>query len=217
MKPPTIEMTRIIAVILVASICLLSAPVGVYGVPMESEQQKVQLDYQETQKIETPSVFWMVVQMILALCLILVLAWGMIRIFGGNLRGRTQGRHMRVLDEINLGPNRGMVVVEVGGKVFIVGITDHQISMLGELDDKGIIEDMRMTYMENPYVPSAASITAWKYVKDKLTSGLHSKESTRKFDSMINQRMQALDRMSHRLRNLNNSQHKDDGWKNEER
>jgi len=217
MKPPTTKMTRIIAVILLASICLLSPAVAVYAVPMESEQQEVQLDYQETQKIETPNVFWMVVQMILALCLILVLAWGMIRIFGGNLRGRTQGRYMRVLDEINLGPNRGVAVVEVGGKVFIVGITDHQLSMLGELDDKDIIEDMRMTSMENPYVSSAASITAWRYVKDKLISGLHRKESIREFDSMINQRMQALDRMSHRLRNLSSRQHKDDGWKNEER
>lgn len=211
MNPSTTKMTRIIAVILLVFICLLSPVVGVHAVPMESEQQEVQLDYRETQKVETPSVFWMVVQTILALCLILVLAWGMIHIFGGKMRGRIQGKYMRVLDEITLGPNRGMAVIEVGGKALIVGITDHQISMLGELDNKQIIEEMIMTSLENQYVSPANPATAWRYVKDKLQlGGLHKKEQSPGFDTMVSQRMQALDRMSHRLQDLNSSKQKDD-------
>lgn len=215
MKPRTTRIIRIILAILLVSFCILSSTVGVHAVPMESEQQKVQLDYQDPQKAETPSVFWVIVQTVMALCLILVLAWGMIRIFGGNMRGRMQGRYIRVLDEIVLGPNRGMAVVEVGGKAFIVGITEHQISVLGELDDSRVIEEMILTSLENPYASPPSPVTAWRYVKDKLVLGFHRKEQGPKFEDMVSQRMQALDRMSRRLRSLNNDNRKDDGWKNE--
>lgn len=112
MKPQTLRMVRIIAGIVLISLCLLFLDGGAQALPVESEQQEVQLNYQEQQKLETPGVFWMIVQTILALCFVLILAWGMFRIFGRNMRSRMQGRYMRVLDEISLGPNRGIVVVE---------------------------------------------------------------------------------------------------------
>ena len=209
MKPQTLSMVRIIAGIVLISLCLLFLDGGAQALPVESEQQEVQLNYQEQQKLETPGVFWMIVQTILALCFVLILAWGMFRIFGRNMRSRMQGRYMRVLDEISLGPNRGIVVVEVGGKAFIIGITDHQISMLGELNDARVIEDMIMTSMEDTYGSQATPATAWKYVKEKL-AGVPAEKQAPRFDTMVDWKMQALERMSHRIRKLDKGSLRDD-------
>ena len=214
MKLKVAIMTRIIIGTLLVVLCLLSPVIETQAIPMESEQQSVQLDYQEPQETEAPSVFWMVIQTILALCLILALAWGMIRLFGGRMRGRLQGRYIRVLDEVTLGPNRGVAVVEIGGKALIVGVTDHQISMLGELTDSQALEEMIAASLDT-YESPGSPVTFWRLVKDRLSSRLPEKESAQGFEAMVEQRMQALDKMSHRLRNMSNSNHKDDGWKND--
>jgi len=209
MKPRTSRILIILAGIVLIALCVLSPDGVAQALPMESEQQEVQLDYQEQQKLETPSVFWMVVQTILALGFVLLLAWGVFRLFGRNMRTRLQGRYMRVLDEISLGPNRGIVVVEVGGKAFIIGITDHQISMLGELTDAGLIEDMVATSMEDSYGYQVTPAIAWKYVKEKL-AGVPAEKEAPKFDTMVDSKILALERMSHRLRKLEKGNLKDD-------
>ncbi|MGI6548899.1 MAG: flagellar biosynthetic protein FliO [Syntrophomonadales bacterium] len=215
MKSKTITMTRIIIGTLLVILCLFSLNTQAQAIPIESEQQQVQINYQEPKEAETPNVFWTIVQTVLALCLILALAWGMIRLFGGHMRSRLQGRYLRVLDEVTLGPNRGMAVVEVGGKAFIVGVTDHQISMLGELNDSQIIQEMIAASLENTPVSPANPVTFWKYIKDRLFTRLPPKSSDQGFDAIVDQKMQALDKMSYRLRNLNNSNQKDNGWNNE--
>ena len=209
MKPKTLRIVKILAGIVLIALCLLSLDSGAQAIPLDSEQQEVQLNYQGQQKLDTPSVFWMVVQTILALCFVLILAWGIFRLFGRNLRSRMQGRYMRVLDEIGLGPNRGIVVIEIGGKAFIIGITDHQISMLGELTDARVIEDMIMTSMEDTHVSSVTPANAWKYIKEKLGVMPVEKQAPR-FDTMVDWKIQALERMSHRLRNLDKGSLRDD-------
>lgn len=213
MKLEVMSMHKFITYTLLICLFLFCSGIQVQAIPMESEQQKVEMSYEEPHEVETPNVFWMIVQMILALGLILFLAWGLIRFFGGNLRGRLQGRYIRVLDEVTLGPNRGMVVIEVGGKAFLVGVTDHQISMLGELDDSQMIEDMIAASLENIHASPNNPAKVWSNVKDQLLSGLHKKKPTQGFEAMVDQKMQTLEKMSHRLRNLNNDNLKDDGWK----
>ncbi len=215
MTPKMINITRIFIATLLVFMCLFASVIETQAIPMESEQQQVQIKYQEPKETEAPNIFWTVVQTVLALCLILALAWGMIRLFGGHIRSRLQGRYLRVLDEVTLGPNRGIAVVEVGGKALIVGVTDHQISMLGELTDDQTIEEMIATSLETTHVSPANPASLWGHIKDRLSSKLPSRAPAQGFDTLVDQRMQALNRMSDRLRNLNNSSNKDDGWNNE--
>ncbi len=207
-----INLTRFLSFILVLMF-LFCFGIEAQAVPMESEQQKIELRYQEPQNAETPSILWSVIRTILALAFILVLAWGSIRIFGGNLRGRLHGSWIRVLDEVTLGPNRGIVVIEVGGKAFLVGITDHNVSMLGELNDPQLIEEMIVASRENQQVASNQPTKLWNSVKEQLLSGLHKKNPARGFNEMVDQRMQTLDKMSDRLKHLQNLNIDDDRWK----
>lgn len=45
-----------------------------------------------------------------------------------------------ILEHLPLGPNRSVCVVELAGHVLMLGVTEHQITLLGEISDEGEIE-----------------------------------------------------------------------------
>lgn len=55
------------------------------------------------------------------------------RYTGGSVSRR--GSLLEVLDSTTLGPNRAVYVVRAGGKRLVLGVTQNQITPLGELDD----------------------------------------------------------------------------------
>jgi len=197
---------------LLLSLFLSVSAANVQAIQMDSEQQRVDINYREPQPADTPGVFWMVVQMILALGLILVLAWGAIRIFGSGLRSRMQGNYVRILDEVALGANRSVVVIEIGGKSMLLGVTDHQITMLGELQDPQLIQDMIASAQMNPN-GFAPGTNVWQQLKELFGPSRSRTSRTRAFDAMVDNRMEVLKKMTERLRGLNESGHRDSGWK----
>lgn len=54
------------------------------------------------------------------------------RYTGGSVSHR--GSLLEVLDSTTLGPNRAVYVVRAGGKRLVLGVTQNQITSLGELD-----------------------------------------------------------------------------------
>lgn len=172
----------------------------VQAVPMQSEQQKVDLKYEEPSQTESPSVIWMIVQMLVALGLIVLLAWGAIQILGRKMNHRMQGRWIRVLDEVVLGQNRGIVVLEVGGRAFLVGITDHQISMLFEIEDQQLVQDMMASgYEENRLIGPGWDSFIQRFIK---RHSLSQKGDSQEFKSLMGDKVRALERMAARIREL---------------
>ena len=55
------------------------------------------------------------------------------RYTGGTVSQR--GSLLEVLDSTTLGPNRAVYVVRAGGKRLVLGVTQNQITPLGELDE----------------------------------------------------------------------------------
>jgi len=55
------------------------------------------------------------------------------RYTGGSVS--RQGTLLEVLDSTTLGPNRAVYVVRAGGKRLVLGVTQNQITALGELDE----------------------------------------------------------------------------------
>ena len=45
-----------------------------------------------------------------------------------------------MLGSIALGPKMSVCVVELAGKVLLLGVTEHNVSLLGEVDDEEEIE-----------------------------------------------------------------------------
>ena len=74
---------------------------------------------------------------------VLVMAYFAARFIGGKFNAaRISASGGRVLENLPLGPNRSVCTVEMAGRVFLLGVTEHNINLLGEITDKDLIEHL---------------------------------------------------------------------------
>lgn len=170
------------------------------AVTMKSESQKVQLQYEKPQTDPAPSVFWMIIQMLLALGLIVFLAWGFIQVLGRKMNTKAQGRWIRVVDEVVVGQNKGIMALEIGGRAFLIGVTDHHISMLLELDDQKLVEDMIAAGYEDQAPASELVNTFVSKLRTSITGEQRSEVTG--FHHVLDDKVRNLERMSNRLRGI---------------
>ncbi|MCR4401022.1 MAG: flagellar biosynthetic protein FliO, partial [Syntrophomonadaceae bacterium] len=106
------------------------------------EDQPLTLQYEQPAPEGGPSVIGLVFRLLVSLAVIVAMAWVIIQLFGRQLQRKAQGQWIQVLDEVVLGQNRGIVLAELGGRVYALGVTDHQVSTLFEVEDQSLIQDM---------------------------------------------------------------------------
>ena len=61
----------------------------------------------------------------------------------------------RLLEHLPLGPNKSVCVVEIADKVVVLGVTEHQISLLAEVEDSEEIDRLRRQAIARPADSSA--------------------------------------------------------------
>lgn len=78
-----------------------------------------------------------IVGAIVALVLVLFLAWLLLNWLGNRMPGlRTgSGRLIQVLDRVSLGRSSGLMLVRVHTRVLLVGFSDKTIELISEFDD----------------------------------------------------------------------------------
>jgi len=108
---------------------------------------------QEYDKVQTPAaptsnLWWEGIKIIVVLGLIVAAAWTVIRVFNRQARRRLQGNWLHVVDEVMLGQNRGVVLCEVGQRLFALGVTDHNITCLFEIDDPQMMKEISQQALE---------------------------------------------------------------------
>ena len=84
-----------------------------------------------------------VISLIAVFAIVLVMAYVFARLIGGKLNARMSGQTGKVLENLPLGPNRSVCIVEMAGRVFLLGITDSSINLLTEITDAAEIERLR--------------------------------------------------------------------------
>jgi len=94
----------------------------------------------------------------------------------GGFQGRfgMGKRLIRVLDRYTLGTQRFLVVVEVAGKVYLLGVSDQAINFLTALDSEALAKDIAwIEQNETNFTPFNSYLSAlsrrWK--KDKTEPG----------------------------------------------
>lgn len=76
------------------------------------------------------------VQSLLALLAVCVAAWWTLRWAARRGYGQApRGRHVRVLERVTLDARRGLYLVSVGSRVFLLGASEQSLSVLAELED----------------------------------------------------------------------------------
>ncbi|MBM3329503.1 MAG: flagellar biosynthetic protein FliO [Calditrichaeota bacterium] len=80
--------------------------------------------------------FWQFAKVLLLLSVVLALLWGTVALLKRASGGRGSGASgMSILGGLPLGPRRSLLALKVGSRVLIIGVTDHHISRLAEIDD----------------------------------------------------------------------------------
>lgn len=78
---------------------------------------------------------------ILSFLSVLVLAaWGTRWLMGKM--GRMGGRYLKLIDSIHLGPNRGIHLVRVANRLFLVGLSDRSLGLLAEISDSDLLGEI---------------------------------------------------------------------------
>ena len=103
--------------------------------------------YEEADPRPTSVSWWSTLAYMLSLFavfgVVLVMAYFAARFIGGRFNAaRLSAPGGRVLENLPLGPNRSVCIVEMAGRVFLLGVTEHNINLLGEVTDRDLIEHL---------------------------------------------------------------------------
>lgn len=79
---------------------------------------------------------WSIVSTFIMVVLILVLCYLVSKYVGKGLNKNSSSRYMRLIDQIVVGQDRYIAIVQVSGKYLLIGITAGQICALSELQDE---------------------------------------------------------------------------------
>lgn len=82
---------------------------------------------------------WRVIATFIAVALIIYLSYIASKYIGGSLKRSSSSRYMRLLDQVTLGQDRHVAIVQVGAKYLLVGVTAGQVSFLSELQDEELV------------------------------------------------------------------------------
>lgn len=152
------------------------------------------LNYQEPQASSTS---WLaniayVFSIIITFAVVIGLAYLTSRFLGQKMGQVSANADHRVLATLVLGPNRAVQVVDVAGKVLVLGVTEHSIALLEEITDEDRVEKLRQQPATQP-VPTS-------------------------FDSVFQRQLASLQQMSHKFPTVfNNRDHNNHDNESEKR
>ena len=91
--------------------------------------------------------WWSTIAYLVSLFVVFAFVVGMAylaaRFVGGHFARPMNGQGGRIVSHLPLGPNRSVCIVEMASKFFMLGVTEHQITLLGEVTDGEEIERLR--------------------------------------------------------------------------
>lgn len=83
---------------------------------------------------------------------VILLAWASLRFLGQRLA--LPHRNLRLREALSLGPNRLIALLEVAGKVYLLGISPNRIEVLDEIDPDALEETPTLAEDVRRLIPS---------------------------------------------------------------
>lgn len=101
----------------------------------------------------TPGVSWWstiayMASLVVVFLFVAGLAYYVSKVLGGRFGRMVSGGGGRVLDNLPLGPGRSACIVELAGRLLILGVTEHSITLLGEIEDAAEAEKLLKKSLE---------------------------------------------------------------------
>ena len=97
---------------------------------------------EDSQVIPMPSMALLFLKLVLSLVIIIGLAYLTMRLLRKNMKVASQGETISVLDQYAFSMNKGIYITQIAGKVYVLGVTDHNISLISEITDEELVGEM---------------------------------------------------------------------------
>lgn len=56
--------------------------------------------------------------------------------------GKMRGRYLSIIDSLSLGPNRGLYLVLLVDRLFLIGTADRSVNLVAEIDEPGLVDEV---------------------------------------------------------------------------
>ena len=100
--------------------------------------------YENTDPKPSSISWWSTIAYLVSLFAIFIfvvgLAYFAARFLGGHFAQQKMGYGGKILSHLPLGPNRSVCIMEMAGRVFMLGVTEHSITLLTEITDMDEID-----------------------------------------------------------------------------
>lgn len=117
--------------------------------------------YENTDPRPSPISWWSTIAYLVSLVAIFLfvvgLAYFAARFLGGHFAKQKFGYGGKILSHLPLGSNRSVCVVEMAERVFLLGVTEHSITLLAEITDEAEIERLHREELAKPAMPEMFS------------------------------------------------------------
>lgn len=90
------------------------------------------------------------ISLLVVFAFVVVMAYFASKFLSGRFKAQVSSNGGRILENLALGPNKSVCAVELGGKVMILGVTEHQVNLIAEIDDLEEIDRLRRQSVINP-------------------------------------------------------------------
>lgn len=164
----------------------------------DSIQDVNKINDQPVAESQPTSLFVSFIKLVFVLGIIVAAAWSIIRLFTRQYNAKMQGTWMHIVDEVMLGQNRGVVLCEVGGKVYALGVTDKEINLLFEVDNPKLMEEIST----GNYISDQDNQDFWPAWVTQLAGQIIGKQKNQppmKFQNVLQEQSQRIKEMA--LRN----------------
>lgn len=101
---------------------------------------------------------WRVIVTFALVALIIYLSYAFSKGVGKGMSKSRSSRYMRLIDQITVGQDRYLAIVQVGTKYLLVGITAGQVNVLSEIQDEELFELIPQTDVEEKKVPDFKAV-----------------------------------------------------------
>lgn len=144
-----------------------------------------------------PSVFSLFLKLIVAIVVVGILGYYTLKFLRKSMQSSSIGDSITILDQQTLGVNKGIYITEIANRVYVLGVTDHNINVVTEIIEQDTIENMRKKAaqrQEEPIVP--ANITSLlKNILQNISMRTNGNQGEKDFKSHIQAQVKNLQKI----------------------
>lgn len=145
--------------------------------------------------IQPPNMVSLFLRLLVSLVIIVGLAYVAVKVMRKNMKVLTKAESIRVLDHYAFSLNKGVYITYIAGKVYVLGVTDHNINLISEITDRQMADDLMARAIERenePIIPPSLLERIFpgfqQKVSEKGSFNTHIQKQIKKLQAMVDSR-----------------------------